>query len=197
MIDSPSTAEIPMTPLEIPIATIPVRILMGFACIFVAVVVLGWVAPRFMIYVRSLPKIKWTVALAGGIVYAVMFGFALIPAIMFVELVQNPKTVISDEGLTRDPSLIHGSTRISWNEITRVTCLISRSGRVTSLSIHAVDGKVITVGNSGTAVLGPVYELLERRLGKGVVETCWIPFRNEPGVRNLSWLGSNRLNFYP
>jgi hypothetical protein len=47
-----------------------------------------------------------------------MFGFALIPAAIFVELVQNPKTIISDAGISLDATLLLGSIRIGWNEIT-------------------------------------------------------------------------------
>jgi hypothetical protein len=75
--------------------------------------------------------------------------------------------------------VLHGPTRIGWNEIQKVSCLISRSGRVTSLIIRATDGRKISVGNSGTAVLGPTYDLLHARLGDGIVQRCWIPSHDE------------------
>jgi hypothetical protein len=103
-----------------------------------------------------------------------MFGFGLIPAAIFLELVQNPKTIISDAGISLDATLL---SRVAWNEIQQVTCLWSRSRQITSLTIRAVDGRKITVGNSGTAALGPVHDLLVARLGNDVVERCWIPFR--------------------
>ena len=154
----------------------PIRLLMGFACAFITVGIVGWFTPKFLIYVRSLALVKPSIALAGGIVYAVIFGFALIPAVILVELVQNPKTVISDVGISHEATLIHGPIQIGWNEINRVSCLISRSGRVTSLTVRASDGKKISVGNSGTAALDPVYDLLHTRLGDGIVQRCWVPF---------------------
>lgn len=167
-----------MNPIEIPFATMPFRVLMGFACAFITILILGWFTPKFVMYVRRLRTVKVSVGLAGGFIYALIFGFALIPAAIFEELVQNPKTVISDTGISYDATLIHGATRIGWNEINRVTCLVSRSGRVTRLTVQASDGRRISVGNSGTAALGPVYDLLHARLGDGIVERCWIPFHS-------------------
>ena len=166
-----------MTPIEIPFATTPFRLLMGFACLFIAVVVFGWFTPKFLTYLRSLRTMKTSVAVAGGFIYAVMFGFALIPSVIFIELVENPKTTISDAGVFEDATVLHGSTRTGWNEIQKVSCLISRSGRVISLTIRTSDGRRISVGNSGTEVLGPTYDLLHTRLGDGIVQRCWVPFR--------------------
>lgn len=118
-----------------------------------------------------------SVAIGGGLIYGLIFAFALIPTLIFLELVRNPKTSITDAAITFDASLVHGSTRIEWNEISHVSCLISRSGVITGLTIRAVDGRKITVGNSGTSALRPAYEVLKARLGDGVVERCWVPFR--------------------
>lgn len=165
-----------MSPIQIPFATQPVRILMGFACALFATGILWFAVRGFVIYLRRLSALKWSTALAGAIIYVLMFGFALIPALILVELLQNPKTVIADDGISRDATLLHGSTRIGWNEIQRVSCLRSRPGQVTSLTIRAGDGRKITVGNSGTSALGPVHDLLVARLGNEVVQPCWIPF---------------------
>ncbi len=166
-----------MTPIEIPFATGPVRWLMGLVCVSFAGVLFWWLTPKFFTFLRQFRTVKPSIALIGMIFYAVMFGFALIPTVIFIELIQNPKTVISDEGISQDATLIHGSTRIAWNEIQKVSCLTSRSGRVTSLTIRSMDGQTVSVGNSGTAVLGPTYDLLHARLGDGIVQRCWIPFR--------------------
>lgn len=165
-----------MTPIEIPFATTPVRWFMGLLCLFFAAGIFGWFTPKFVTYLRKLGTVKTSIALAGGLIYGVMFAFALIPTMIFIELVQNPKTVISNAGISEDATVLHGSTRIGWNEIQRVSCLSSRSGRVTSLTIRATNDRKISVGNSGTTVLGPAYDLLHARLGDGIVERCWIPF---------------------
>ena len=102
---------------------------------------------------------------------------SLIPTIILVELVENPKTVITDAGIVEGATVLHGPTHIGWNEIQHVSCLVSRSGVVTSLTIRATDGRKISMGNSGTAVLGPAYDLLHSRLGDGIVQRCWVPFR--------------------
>jgi hypothetical protein len=166
-----------MTPIEIPFATTPIRWFMGFACLFIAVLVFGWFTPKFVTYLRALRTMKSSVALAGGFIYAVMFGLALIPSAIFIELVENPKTTVSDAGISEDATVLHGSTPIGWNEIQKVSCLISRSGTITSLTIRAIDGRKISVGNSGTAVLRPAYDLLHSRLGDGIVDRCWVPLR--------------------
>jgi hypothetical protein len=163
-----------MSPIEIPFATQPVRLLMGLLCAFFAFGILWFVVRGFVIYLRRFGTLKWSTALAGGIIFVLMFGFGLIPAAIFLELVQNPKTIISDAGISLDATLL---SRVAWNEIQQVTCLWSRSRQITSLTIRAVDGRKITVGNSGTAALGPVHDLLVARLGNDVVERCWIPFR--------------------
>jgi hypothetical protein len=165
-----------MTPIEIPFATPPVRWFMGFACLFFAGVIFGWLGPKFLLYLRRLQTLKSSVALVGGVFYGLMFAFALIPTMILIELVQNPKTVISDGGIAEDATVLHGSKRIQWSKIQRVSCLISRSGRVTGLTVRAIDGTKITLGNSGTNMLGPAYALLHSRLGDGVVQRCWVPF---------------------
>jgi hypothetical protein len=149
---------------------------MGFACAFVTAVIVVWVTPKFLIYARRLGTVKTSVALGGGLVYGLIFAFALIPALIFIELLQNPKTTISDAGITYDATLTHRSTRIRWNEINRVSCLISRSGVVTGLTIRATDSRKISIGNSGTTGLRPIYDLLKSRLGDGIVQRCWVPF---------------------
>lgn len=166
-----------MTPIVIPFATGPIRLFMGFACLFIAVFVFCWFTPKFIIFLRQFRTVKASIAIAGAFIYAVMFGFALVPSVIFIELVENPKTTISDAGISEDATVLHGPTRIGWNEVQKVSCLLSRSGRVTSLTIRATDGRKISVGNSGTAVLGPTYDLLHARLGDGIVQRCWIPFR--------------------
>jgi hypothetical protein len=138
---------------------------------------LWWLTRKLFTFLRQFRTAKPSIAIIGTIFYAVMFGFVLIPSVIFIELMQNPKTVISDDGISEDATLIHGSTHLGWNEIQKVSCLTSRSGRVTSLTIRSVDGRRVSVGNSGTAVLGPTYDMLRTRLGDGIVERCWIPFR--------------------
>ena len=166
-----------MTPIEIPFAAGPIRLFMGLVCLCFAGVILGWLTPKFFVFARQFRTMKPSIAIIGAIFYIVMFGFALIPTVILIELIENPKTIISDAGISEDATALHGSTHIEWNEIQKVGCLTSRSGRVTRLSIRAVDGRKIMVGNSGTAVLGPAYDLLHARLGDGIVERCWIPFR--------------------
>ena len=166
-----------MTPIVIPFATGPIRLFMGFACLFIAVFIFWWFTPKFITFLRQFRTVKVSIAIAGAFIYAVVFGFAMIPTVIFVELVQNPKTVISEAGIFEEGTLLHEPTRIGWNEIQTVSCLTSRSGRVNSLSIRAMDGRKITVGNSRTAILGPTYDLLHERLGDGSVQRCWIPFR--------------------
>lgn len=68
-----------MTPIEIPFATTPFRLLMGFACLFIAVVVFGSFTPKFLTYLRSLRTMKTSVAVAGVLIYAVMFGLRSSP----------------------------------------------------------------------------------------------------------------------
>jgi hypothetical protein len=165
-----------MSLIEIPFATTPVRWFMGFACLFFAGIIFGWLGPKFVLYLRRLRTLKSSVALVGGVLYGLTFAFALIPTMILIELIQNPKTVISEEGIVEGATVLHGSKHIGWSEIQRVSCLISRSGRVTSLTVRAMDGTKITVGNCGTTVLAPAYDLLHSRLGDGIVQRCWVPF---------------------
>jgi len=166
-----------MNPIVIPFATSPVRFFMGLVCVLFVTVILRWTIPKFLIYLRRLGTVKMSVALGGGLIYGLIFAFALIPTLILLELVRNPKTTISDSGITFDASFVHGSTQIGWNEVSHVSCLISRSGVVTGLTIRTQDGRKIGAGNPGTAALSPAYEVLKARLGDGIVERCWIPFR--------------------
>src|ERR1700752_4605394 len=113
-----------MTPITISFASTFVRVFMGLVCVLFVAVILWWTVPKFLIYLRRLGTVRTSVALMGGLIYRLIFAFALIPTLIFLELVRNPKTTISDAGVTFDASLVHGSTRIRWDEISHVSCLI-------------------------------------------------------------------------
>jgi len=155
----------------------PVRLVMGCACLLAVAVILGWVIPKFLIFARASASQKALHLLAGVAIYALIFGFALIPSAIFIELAQNPKTTFSDAGIAREGTLIDRPINLTWNEIDRVPCLFSRSKAINSLTIRTSDGRKIALGNSATRDLEPVHDLLEARLAKGVVRPCTTPLQ--------------------
>jgi hypothetical protein len=128
-----------MEPIEIPVATLPVKLVMGPACLLVVVAVLWWGVPKFRVFLRILlgreprkPGTKRIHLALGFAVYALVFSPALITAAIF-----------SDAGVAGGGGALSSRKIIAWDEIQRIDCDLRRAGRTVTLLRIVAPGKRI------------------------------------------------------
>ncbi len=169
-----------MTPIEIPYATGSLRLIMGGACLAFVVLSLVWTVPKIANFIHTRGTRTKGQNVGGSLIWIFIIGFTLVPSTIFAALVKNPTTVIADEGITQENLFSSSADVIGWNEIERVSCTYVRSHpltyEVSTITVRATDGRTIQMGDSGTRILDPVYDLLQQRLPSGVVQTCSVPF---------------------
>ncbi len=167
-----------MSPIEIPIASPAVRVVMGVSCLFVALVLFALVVPNFRRFLRTAfgnesgQKISSTAAI-GILLYLITLAIAFVPVVVFIELVRNPVTRISEEGITQDGTLVRGTKKLTWDDIRSVSCVYARTpgNNVGTLIVESVSDRKVFIGNAGRG-LNDVYQLMQERLPSGVVQSC-------------------------
>ncbi len=170
-----------MTPIEIPVASPAVRVVMGVSCLFVALVLFALVVPNFRRFLRAAfgnePGLKKPAKpIIGILLYLLTLGIAFVPLVVFVELVRNPLTTISEDGISQEGTLVRGRTSVRWGEISRVSCVYARNpaNDVGTLIVLSQAHRKIIIGNAGRG-LNDVYQIMQERVAAGVVEPCTHP----------------------
>jgi hypothetical protein len=122
-----------MTPIEVPFATLQIKLIMGPACLLLVGVVLRWGIPAFMVFLRVLtgreprqPGTRTIHLALGLLIFAVIFGLAVIPGAIFVEMMTTPPSVVSDAGIASGGGFLLARKTIAWDEVQRVDCLLQR-----------------------------------------------------------------------
>jgi hypothetical protein len=157
---------------EIPFFSGPVRVVVGLTCAVMATVVFGWLFPMFLAFLRTLASRTRTQNTVGGALFLVVLGLGCVPVIFLVAAITNPKSSVTDTGVVRE-GIFHGRSKaFAWSDVDHVECTVTREGRVNALTIIASDGRKIGVGDSAVFDLGPLHDLLLKRLGAAVVRGC-------------------------
>src|SRR5215469_10724125 len=122
-----------MSAIEVPVATLSIKLIMGSACMLIAGLVLRWGVPRFKMFLRVVtgrePHKPGTgvVHLALGLLlYAVIFAPAVIAGAIFLQITTTPPSVVSDTGVASGGGLVLSRTTIAWDEVERVDCVLQR-----------------------------------------------------------------------
>jgi hypothetical protein len=147
---------------------------MGAASALALGVILGWLIPNSVRFLRGAAERKSSQRFARSLIFAAVFAFALIPAAILVELVTNPLTVVSDAGVSRDRTIFHGPVKMEWNQIDQVTCTypLTRPSKIDSIVVDGRDGSHILIGNGGVVDLKNLWAIMESRLGDEIVRPC-------------------------
>jgi len=148
-----------MEPIEIPFATLPVKLVMGPACLLVVVVVLWWGVPKFRIFLRIVlgreprkPGTKSIHLVLGFAVYALVFSPALTTAAIFIQIMTTPAAIVSDAGVAGvagGGGALSSRKIIAWDEIQRIDCDLHRAGRTVTLLRVVAPGKRIELSGGG------------------------------------------------
>jgi hypothetical protein len=95
-------------PIEIPVATLPIKLLMSFACLFIILVVLWWGVAKFRTYLRVAtgreprkPGTRTIHLALGFLVYLIIFAPAVIAELIFLEITTTPPSIVSARRLRR------------------------------------------------------------------------------------------------
>jgi hypothetical protein len=170
-----------MEPIEIPVATLPVKLVMGPACLLVVVVVLWWGVPKFRIFLRIVlgreprkPGTKPIHLALGFAVYALVFSPALITAAIFIQIMTTPAAIVSDAGVAGGGGALSSRKIIAWDEIQRIDCDLHRAGRTVTLLRIVAPGKRIEL--SGGSDLTRVRDYIWARAPERAIRPCSVPF---------------------
>jgi hypothetical protein len=107
---------------QIPLATWPVRLIMGSACLLVLVTICVWWLPRSIRRVRNLFG-KSGAQTAAGMAVAVIsiaIGFGLL--FLLIVLIRNPQAYVTDTGVTKESVFHRNPVSFTWEEIGHVYC---------------------------------------------------------------------------
>jgi len=163
----------PMTPhvlYEIPVATVPVRLVMGGVCMLFVLAIFGWWLPRVVKYLRDRSSARNAVVI-GIFLLPVALGFA--PLIILFSLIRNPITYVTDAGVMEEGVFYGQPVSFAWSDINHVDCHSTRGGsRLRSMTLVASDGRRIEIGNASGVDIYSVRELLQNQLGSAAMHYC-------------------------
>jgi hypothetical protein len=155
---------------EIPIATVPVRLMMGGVCTLFVLAIFGWWLPRGVKYLRdkTVPRNGLVTVI---FLLPIVIGFA--PLVILVTLITNPTTFVTETGVMRESAFYGKPVSFAWNDNDHVDCHSTRGGsRLRSMTITASDGRRIEIGNASGVDLYSVRELIQNQLGAGAMHHC-------------------------
>jgi hypothetical protein len=185
-----------MEPIEIPIVTLPGKVLVVGCCLFIVVVILWWSAPKLKAFLNvasgRLPRpsgMKNIHLVFGFFVYPFVFALAAIAAMIGCGVATESPTLVSSTGITGGNLVCDspwefaffscttsfGESRklIQWNEIDRVDCLSRSDGTIAELDIHS-GTRQIEIGSVAVRDLRKVHEAIRAHTAEGAVMPCYV-----------------------
>jgi hypothetical protein len=170
-----------MEPIEIPVAALPVKLVVGPACLLVVAVVLWWGIPKCRTFLRIVsgreprkPATKPIHLALGFVVYALVFSPALIAATIFIQIMTTPAAIVSDAGVAGGGGALSSRKTIAWDEVQRIDCDLHRSGRTVTLLRIVAPGKRIEL--SGGSDLTHVRDYIWAHAPESAIRPCSVPF---------------------
>jgi hypothetical protein len=157
---------------QVPMATWPVRLLMGAVCLLFVVGIFGWWLPRAIRLLRNLPGMSASQAGASVAVAVIPVAIGFGPLLVLIALIRNPMAYVTDAGVTQESVFHQRPVSIAWQEIDHVYCRLGRDQGVTLIRVIARDGRQIEFGNTGGVDFASMHELFQNQLGPLVVHRC-------------------------
>lgn len=172
-----------MDPIEIPVATLWGKMLVGPCCLLVGLAVLWWTVPKFLVLIRVIagreprnPGTKTIHLLIGFAIYGFLFSVAAVAGGIFLDVITTPPTMLSASGITAGGGLVTSRTAIEWEEIERVDCQARRNKTVSQITVRAGDRRVV-ISSLAIYDLTGVRDVIAQRVPAGVVRPCRVVFR--------------------
>ena len=177
---------------QIPLATWPVRLIMGAACLFVLVTICVWWLPRSIRRVRNLfgkSRAQAAVGMAVAMIsISIAIGFGLL--FLLIALIRNPQAYVTDTGVTKENLFHQKPVSFTWEEISHVHCRSENVGAISSIIVVAKDGRGQRIARIRfPQIMIPEHGHGGRTDGAGTVEA--VLTRVEPGKASgyltMSW----------
>jgi hypothetical protein len=157
---------------QVPMATWPVRLVMGAVCLLFVLAVFGWWLPRAIRLLRNLPGMSAAQAGTSVAVAVIPVAIGFGPLFVLIALIRNPVAYVTDVGVTQQSVFHQRPVSIAWREIDHVYCRLGRNQVVTMIRVIASDGRQIEFGNTGGVDFASMHELFQNQLGPVVVHRC-------------------------
>jgi hypothetical protein len=171
-----------MSPIEVPVANLPIKIVMGCACVLIVFAVLWWGVPKFMVYLRIVsgrkprkPGTRTIHMVLGLLAYLIIFAPAMLAGAMLIELVTTPPSVVSAGGVAAGGGLLLSRKTIAWGEVKRVDCVLRHDGMVTKLIINGATKRIELAGGGD---LSGVRDVIWSHVPEQAVRPCMVPLRS-------------------
>jgi hypothetical protein len=154
----------------VPMATWPVRIIMGAVCLLFVATIFGWWAPRVVPRLLNFPRTSLAqfVPIVAIAVIPLVIGFG--PLAVLIALIRNPMAYVTHDGVVKESVFSQTPTSFTWEEIARVICRSRGEGDSSWFSLVAADGRRIDLGNGGN--FDSMRILFENQLGPKVMHGC-------------------------
>jgi hypothetical protein len=176
-----------MEPIEIPVASLPIKLVMGPACLLIIAVVLWWGVPKFTTFLRILsgreprkPGTKNIHLALGFIIYAFVFAPAVIAGAIFIQMMTTPPAIVSDAGVAGGGGALSSRKTIAWNEVQRVDCDLRRADRSVNKLRIVAPNKIIELAGGGD--LRDIRDLIWSKVPRQAIQSCSVPFGSATGL---------------
>jgi len=157
---------------QIPLATLPYRLVMVSTCLFVIVAIWFWWLPRLIRHMRHVVGKSGAQGAAGLAVAMISIAIGLGLLFLLIALIKNPQAYVTDTGVTKENVFYREPVSFTWGEIVRVSCRSEEIGTIASIILVANDGRRIELGNTGGVDFASMYVLFENQLGPTIVRDC-------------------------
>jgi hypothetical protein len=191
---------IPMEPIEIPIATPFSKLVAVACCVLTIVAILWWAAPKFRFFLRSISGDASRAAntrtihiFLGFLVYAIVLAPAGIATLIGVGVAFTPPTVVYSAGVTGGTLLCTGARvpisfscsspfsfkqrrlTITWAEMERIECISRDDGTIGVLYIYS-GSRRIEIGNFAVRDLTGVHDVILAHAPQSAARPCQTGF---------------------
>lgn len=171
-----------MQTFEIPVANLTMKLIMIPTCMLMAGVILWWAVPNFILFLRVLtgrearkPGTRTIHLVLGFFIYLLIFMPAIVSILILIEITTTPPSIVSDGGVVGGGGPLSSRKTITWNEVTRADCIMSRSHKISNVRVMTAD-KRIELG--GGIDLEPVHDFIWSHLPPSATHPCTIPLRS-------------------
>jgi len=175
-----------MEPIEIPVATFAMKLVMVPAALFIAGFVLWWGIPKLLLYLRIVagraprkPGTRTIHLVLGFGIYMLVFAPALIAVLILLSMTTTPPSIVSAEGVAGGGGFLSARKTIRWDEVIRVDCSWNRNHRVNSLRVVAASKRIeLSGGDDLTDIRDLIWSKVPRHAGR----PCSVPFGSATGL---------------
>jgi hypothetical protein len=168
-----------MQTFEIPVANLAMKLVMIPTCALIAGVVLWWAIPKFVLYLRVAtgreprkPGTRTIHMVLGFFTYVLIFMPAIVSIVILIEITTTPPAIVSDGGVAGGGGLLSSRKTITWSEVTRADCIMSRSHKISNVRVSTPKQR-IDLG--GGVDLAAVHNFIWAHLPPDTAHPCTIP----------------------